>query len=434
MFDLNKIILKLLKRKNKKNWISLDTVARIYPAIIGTFSPTSYRISVVLKEEINCDKLKEAVKIIIPKFPYFRYKIKAGIFWYFLQETYYLPNVSLDDNVICRDFWNKKKEKLLFRILYKENRISLECSHILSDGRGALEFFKYLIEQYLICSNKIKGRYLIQKDFSGKEFLEDSYKKFFMKDLPKIKQTDKAFQINSRFRLQPFNNLRIIFGEIETEILKEKAKKYQTGITQYLAATYIWALYNIFKQKRVKSSKSIRLIIPVDLRELYPSQTLRNFFVPVICEIMPFLGRYSWEEILEEVKIQMAHEIKPKLINLQIARNVSLIKNIFIRIIPLFIKLPIQRFIYFNKGIKIASGILSNLGKINLPLELEEHIQRFEFINSPNHILKVTSGIVGYKNKIIISFGSYLQETDLEREFFTHLSKQGIKAKIYQPY
>jgi hypothetical protein len=59
--------------------------------------------------------------------------------------------------------------------------------------------------------------------------------------------------------------------------------------------------------------------------------------------------------------------------------------------------------------------------------EADKLIDHFVFIPPPpNKTLKVNCGILG----LVISFGNITRSTELEKEFFTFLVKQGIGVKI----
>lgn len=419
-------------RDEKRSWIPLDIVARMYPAILGSGSPTCFRLSAILKQPIDAHYLKEAVVNLTPRFPYFSRFLGKGFFWHFLQESELTPHVVEDCGYLCRDFIGTGDEKLLMRVLYSGHRISVECSHILTDGYGVMEYLKHLIEQYLLCSGILHQRSLPVTDFSASEYIEDAYRRYFIKDIPHAEPPDKTFQSGA----QPILNRRprLICGEISADALQRESRKQGITITQYIATAYLWSLYCLSKHEKRRTVRSIRLNIPVDLRKLYPSKTMRNFFAPILCELLPFLGDYTWEEIAEELKLQMAREIKSRFINLQIARNVSLANNLFIRLIPLVFKVPVQGFLYLNWGIRTTSGILSNIGKVTFPEAMEQHIDNLECINSPSHILKTTAGVIGYRGKVSITFCNTTADTSVEREFFTTLSRNGIRTKIYTNY
>jgi len=416
----------------KRAWLALDTNARMYPPLLGGGSPTCFRISCILKEPVKPAFLKEAVDCITPGFPYFQHSLGKGFFWYYLQETSLKPLVIRDTGHVCRDFHRSMSEKLLLRILYGEHRISVECSHILTDGYGAMEYLKYLLERYLICAGLISKPFFSPPDFSESEYLEDSYRTFFRDDIPQAERPGKTY-LSSASQL-PNRQLRLICGEIDANSLKKQCTDSGVTITQYLGAAYLWSLYCQSRTEHTRPVPNVRIMVPVDLRRLYKSKTLRNFFVPVTCEILPFLGDYTFEEVLEEIRLQMTREVKPRFINLQIARNVSIINNIAVRLIPLALKDIILRYYYFHKGIQTVSGILSNLGRVQLPPEIEEHVDNWELLTSPNRILKTTLGVIGCKDRVIATFCNTTADTSIEREFFTILSKNKIRTKVYTNY
>ena len=68
-------------------WDKLDNTANLFPVIAGEDMTNVYRISVTLKEEINPQKLKEALDIILPKFGGFNVRLRQGVFWYYFEEN-----------------------------------------------------------------------------------------------------------------------------------------------------------------------------------------------------------------------------------------------------------------------------------------------------------------------------------------------------------
>lgn len=68
-------------------WDKLDNTANLFPVIAGEDMTNVYRISVTLKEEINPQKLQEALDIILPKFGGFNVRLRQGVFWYYFEEN-----------------------------------------------------------------------------------------------------------------------------------------------------------------------------------------------------------------------------------------------------------------------------------------------------------------------------------------------------------
>ncbi|HET9434220.1 MAG TPA: hypothetical protein VFO37_10720, partial [Chitinophagaceae bacterium] len=126
-------------------WMRLDNAAKIYPAIKDRELTSVFRISVELKEIIKAKQFLGAIHSLEERFPYYKVKLQAGFFWYYLEPEDLPITVMPDHEFPCRAF---AKHELMFRVLAKEKRISVEFSHILTDGTGAFEFLRSLLLVY----------------------------------------------------------------------------------------------------------------------------------------------------------------------------------------------------------------------------------------------------------------------------------------------
>jgi NRPS condensation-like uncharacterized protein len=141
------------------------------------------------------------------------------------------------------------------------------------------------------------------------------------------------------------------------------------------------------------------------------------------------LGHYSFEEIVRRVYHQMRLETDEKLINKNISRNVGSERKIYVKSIPLVIKSLILKAKYYSLGASQYSGVITNLGKVSLPEETEKMVDYFIFTPPPpNKMLKVNSGIIGFGDKLVISFGNITRSKELEEKIFNFLEDQGIEV------
>ena len=81
---------------------------------------------------------------------------KKGFFWSYLETSDKKVRVELENNPICFKIY-KDEDDILFRVNFYKRRINFEVSHILSDGRGSLNFFKCLVYKYLILKYNIRN-------------------------------------------------------------------------------------------------------------------------------------------------------------------------------------------------------------------------------------------------------------------------------------
>ena len=107
--------------------------------------------------------------------------------------------------------------------------------------------------------------------------------------------------------------------------------------------------------------------MPVNLRQFFPSKTLRNFINMVYPSIDPRMGEYTFEEIVKQVHHFMRYYINEKFMNADMTTNTATLQNPFIRIVPLFIKDFVVREFYRNVQDGQSSAGLTNLGIVPVP-------------------------------------------------------------------
>src|SRR6056297_3995845 len=144
----NFVVVKNKNANTQSFWYPLDNAAKIYPAIQTDELTNVYRLAVVLKERVKIAHLINIIPKVEERFPYYKVTLKKGFFWYYLEQTNTPIQLLVDKSIPCRTFNQKRNEQLLFRILVIKNRISIEFSHILTDGGGSFRFFQYLLLQY----------------------------------------------------------------------------------------------------------------------------------------------------------------------------------------------------------------------------------------------------------------------------------------------
>lgn len=128
------------EKKQHKTWYKLDLSANVYPTLQRRNFSNVFRLSVVLKEEIDPDTLQRAVDLTLPRFPTFKVALHKGIFWRYLEPNDH-PGPFVMPDIInpCMPMLFKSNNRYLIRIYYYRCRISLEVFHSLSDGSGALK-------------------------------------------------------------------------------------------------------------------------------------------------------------------------------------------------------------------------------------------------------------------------------------------------------
>ncbi|MBN2853282.1 MAG: hypothetical protein JXQ23_11160 [Clostridia bacterium] len=410
----------------------IDNAGKLYPIIDPKKRTSLFSLSLTMKEKVNDKILERALLETLTRFPVFNVKLRKNFFWHYFVSNDKSPVITqgeLSDNL----FIDKKlNNEFLFKVIYSENKISLIIFHALTDGAGAMVFVKALMNEYI----KILGKNVFQTEsipkhkekadqiFEG----EDSFKKFYKNWKNGMKTKSKAYHFNGL--REDSRRVNITVGTMKVEDLLKVTREKDVTVTTYLTALYIYVLQNLQLSENRRRLRPIRIQVPINLRTIYPSKTLRNFSSYVIPELKTNRGEYSFSEIIDEVHHFFKLEINKRKLTAQFSDNVRMENNPVIRRLPLFIKKPITLYISYQLGQKCQSGTLSNIGKVELPEYMTEYINKYEAILVPGKMTHSSCALASYNNEIHIAFSRTIKESTLESMFFSELIKNGINTKI----
>ena len=410
------------------SWFPLDVAGIIYPNARRYGWCTTYRFAFIMKEEVDPVLLKQALKDIAPRFPSFFVKVKAGLFWYYLERTDDLDIVEPEDYYPCRYIETTETTKPAIRILYYKNRISIETFHSIADGGGALVFNKTLVARYL----ELKGvKITLTPDIADinekpkKYEMEDSFRANYkkMKGLTRKEETAYCYKA-------PLirNYYKVIHGLIPAEDIKAAAKAKGMTITEFLMVAYLYAFY---KNAPGKVNKPIKISIPASLRARFGSRTLRNFSLYANIGFNP-KGRtdITFEEIFEMVKGKMEQGLATEELHKMLCVNVRDAQNPILRLVPTVLKKPVMQFIFDHAGENKFTSGMSNLGVQKMPPEMYEHIERMECLLGSSPTKHMLCAMITYNNIVNISFSSTSDKVDVQRTFFRVLAENGVRVRI----
>lgn len=421
------------QRHPGKTWYRLDNAANLYPAVQSKRITTLFRFSMTLKIPVDPVRLAESMTALMPRFPYWHVRLKRGFFWYYLEQNDAKPRPQKDVRHPNGRLHPRLGTRHMFRVRYWQNRIAVEFSHVLTDGTGAMLYLKALVYDYLRRSGLDPGDpgdIPTADQSSDSKEAEDGYQRFYREPLPLPNKGQMTFHPAGRMLLPGVYLLTTGISPMEPAMAE--AKRRGVTLTMLLTAVYMDALQECqnvigLPQSRIKP---VAVSVPVNLRPIFPSRSLRNFTLYVSPEIDPRLGAYTFEEILDIVKHFMASEVNEKSLSRMISRNVGAQKNPVVRLIPLFLKRLLSPLLYTRMGECLHSGTLSNLGRVVLSPQMTAHVERVEFIPSPNPVNRTNLSMLGYNGFLFMNFGRVIRETDVEMGFFRRLVKLGIPVRI----
>jgi hypothetical protein len=411
-------------------WYKLDNAAKIYPAISGASKGSVFRVAVQLKCDVNPLILQEALAATLPRFPTLAVKIKKGLFWYYFEPNPEIPEVTIEKAPPCRAVETDETKDFLFRVCYYKKRISLEVFHALTDGTGALAFLKLLISQYLTLSGFglfSDSSILDCEVHPSVGEIEDSFEKYYNPRNKSKRTSEKAYHIIGT--RMPSEELGIVHGIIPLKGVLGLAKENKATLTEYITALIIYSIYSTQLKSRV-CHLPVKISVPVNLRNFFPSQTLRNFSSYVNVGLS-FTGKdYTFDEILGIVSDKIKSGVQPDKIIEEISSNVKAEKNILMRLAPLVLKNVVLKTAFNAFGENLFTCSLSNLGAVRIPDAMEEYIDRFEFVLGPPIMNLINCSFCSFRDDMIMTFTKVMHETDIERFFFRFLSEKGLKITI----
>lgn len=419
-------------RVKKDVWYKLDLSAIVYPTLQRRDFSSVYRLSVVLKEEIDPQLLQQALDLTLPRFPTYKVAIRKGVFWRYLEPNNRPgPFVQPDIQNPCMPMHFRSNNRYLIRVYYFRNRISLEAHHSLGDGTGGMCLLQTLTATYL----GLLGHWITPSgfvlDINGRpdpEELEDAYMRYANAKVCPPRPAEKTYRI--RGTKEPFYTLNIVDGVMSVSEVMAVAKKYGASITEYLNAVLLYALLQKQAQEIHLRLYPVRIAMPVNLRRFFPSKTLRNFITMVYPSIDPRLGEYTFEEIITQVHYYMRYYINEKFLRGDITTNAATQRNPIIRLVPLFIKDFVVRTFYSRVQDKNSSAGLTNMGALKVPPEMKPFIDRFDIYMGQPFSSRTNCAIISYEDTLTINFASSICETDVERFFFRKLVQDGIHVTI----
>ena len=254
-----------------KTWYKLDNVGKFYASIKNTKIPKVFRYSAILVDDIDENILQEALNNTTEVFTNFNVNLKRGLFWYYLDETSKINKVLKENLPVCFKLYNNSDD-FLYRVSYYKRKINFEVSHIISDGRGSVEFFKLLLTNYVNIKYNLNIDTSINNS-SALEKTEDSFTKYYQK----VKKTKKEKQIPYIYNAKKYKNqTRFMECNINVKDVLKIAHQYNTTLTGILVSILIFSFKDELKLSDM--GKYIKIDIPVDLRNYFKSSSSMNFF------------------------------------------------------------------------------------------------------------------------------------------------------------
>jgi acetyl esterase/lipase/NRPS condensation-like uncharacterized protein len=430
---INSFLGRVMSHEHRLRWLPLDNSAKIYPPARSQNWSNVFRVSATLTENVDKEVLRSALDVTVRRFPSVAVRLRRGVFWYYLQQIEDVPEIREESSYPLTQMSHAEMRKCAFRVIVYGRRIALEIFHSITDGNGALVFLKSLLAEYI--QQKYGVRVPAEQGVLGRleepsaEELEDSYGKYSGKTPASLRQTN-AWRPNGTPEARGFSHLTCL--SLPVAPVLQKAHEYGASLTGFLTAAMMMALQNMQEEKvhLQKRRKPIKVFVPVNLRGIFESRSLRNFVLYTVPEITPRLGRYEFAEICEIVKHQMALEVTPKNMSAKIATNTACEKIWAFKLMPLFIKNIAMKAVFHSVGERKSCLAFSNLGAVKMPEVMKQYIERMDFILGVQATAPYDCAMLSYGDTLYINFIRNIRESELEYHFYRVLQGFGLPVTV----
>ena len=430
---INRFMDKVLSPARSLRWMKLDNAAKIYPAAKRRNWNNFFRISATLTEPVDVAVLRSALDVTARRFPSIAVRLRRGMFWYYLEQIPHSPAIQEEKSCPLAHVPFHEVRQCAFRVLVYHNRFAVEFFHALTDGTGGLTFFKTLLAEYLSqkygltipAGDGVLGR-LEEPDA---EELEDS----FLRYAGNVKASRKeatAWHLTGTPEKDGFKDLVTLM--IPAPVLKECAKAHGVTVTELLCAAMMQAICQLQAEKVPQRSrrKPVKVLLPVNLRNLFPSKTLRNFASYITPEVDPQMGDYTFDEICAAVHHRMGLENNPQTMRAKFAANVASEQSPLLRVMPLFIKNLAMKAVFDTVGECKSCLCLSNLGVVRLPEVMAPYVARMDFIIGVQAKAPHNCGVLTWNDTVYINCIRSIREPELELHFYRVLHQLGLPVKV----
>lgn len=437
-----------------KNWIRLDNASNIFLAARNNVDTKVFRLTAELTDEVNSNILQQALTSVYEEYPLFQSVLRRGVFWYYLEKSDVNPRVQVETESPVTAIYQPDSKNFLFRVLYKDNRVHLEVFHALTDGTGAMWFFEDLLTEYIWLrydrEEEEEGLYSVSS--REKEDLEDSFRHYFREKKERVARErfmdplKKIVRFGSgkgRFLVNPFdqpvskkvyqvrgtrtpdNRPRIVNVHLPVKDALQLAREMGVSLTIYMTAVYILAVYESKRKQEMETTISVS--IPINLRQLFPSTTVRNFFSTTTVEYTFKQGEApDLYAICQTLNEQFKPQLEKEALENRLKKYVEFETIPAARIIPR----PLKDF-----GLKVANRLnnrsitvaMSNLGRANLPEQMKKHIQNLYFYTS---VIRPQFCMISYNDVLNVTFTSPFVETELFQHFVRFFTDKEIEIVV----
>ncbi len=416
--------------QKQTRWRKLDNTANLFPVIPGRQASNVFRLSAVLRDEVDGVLLNEALADVLPASAVFGMRLRHGLFWNYLEQNDAPAAAVREQEAPCRAIDPLETNRYLFRVLYFGARISLETYHALTDGTGALRFLQALCYRYCqlryaaeLPAGALAARYGAEQALN----VQDGYLRSYLpQKAKKTYREPRAFRLRGERRM-PFD-MGVCTLLMPAQRLREVCRAQGASVGEMLTAAALMAVREEYLPAR-GAKRPVAAFVPVDLRRGFGCDTSANFFAGVTVREHFGEAQRPFGEVLASVRVQLAEKTTREALAQKLAYTARGELNFAARLAPLPLKNGVLRLIYEGSSAG-ATLTVSNLGRVSVEPAFAPFIQSMRFLLSETKGEPVKCAAVTCKDIAAVTVTSQLEGQAVARNMARRLARAGVPVTV----
>ena len=395
---------------------AVDNVSILFLARISRTHTNTFRFSMTLKEPIQPELLQAAVDKVWKRFPSVIAGFRPGFFNYAQFHAKQPPQVQPDPGLLIT-MPLEEIHRCAYRVFYKDCAVSIEAFHALTDGYGALTSFITLIAEYL------RLRYGVEIPVEGMLLdLNDAPSEEETVDDCLTHQAGKARMLPKRNSYQlpwdenPQWTVKATAHTYPTKAVLDAAHKYGVSATTLLTGIMAKSVMEIQSQHG-KLTRPVRIMVPVDLRRIFGSRSLRNFSLYTLPAMEIEDRKLPTEEFMQKIHKQIRQQMTKENLASNLAYNVRSQTNPLFRLIPRPLKYAGLRIGYRFFGEINSSITVTNLGRFAIPEAMKAHVESCQVVMTPRTNSPYGCSIISYGDELTVNISTFRRESEVDAVF-----------------
>lgn len=413
----------------KKFKLKLDNSAIIYPLLHTKDNQNTFRIVCTLKEDVDPNRLKTALNMVLPRFPSMAVRLRSGFFWHYLEENKRVAEVYPEPENAMEMIDGKNCNGYCFRVTYKANEIGILYFHVICDGNAGIKFLKAIVDTYLRLDGaeyESEGKIISLNTPVKPEEFEDSFKTHY-RHMPLKHLKIAALKGKPSFLIplhRKTSQLKYVSRTYINAIeLRDYCRDRGYTITAFLGGLIMYSIYST-KTTDVGMDKELSLFIPINLRKIFPSKTLRNFSLFSRVGMDVANRDINLDDFILAVKESLLRDTNKELLTNKISVTVRAEK--MLGFLPLFLKKMVFLLAspFFGKSKKTAT--FSNMGILKVPEGMKDYVENFAFNLTANKTNPTSFTANTCYNILTLSITSLNSDTEIQDFLESTLTQLGI--------